>query len=170
MKRLSERIAGVSPVKLALMVRQLRAEGDGLELLNAEPIAVIGIGCRFPGGASDPESYWKLLRDGVDAITEAPRGRWNLDDNYDPDPEAPGKMYARHGGFVEGIDQFDAGFFRISRREAVSMDPQQRMLLEVAWEALENSAQVPASLSGTPTGVFVGISTNDYFQETLKSG
>jgi thioester reductase-like protein len=170
MKSLSDRIAGISPVKLALMVRQLRSEGDGVELLNAEPIAVIGIGCRFPGGATDPESYWKLLRDGVDAITEAPRDRWNADDTYDRDPEVPGKMYVRHGGFVNAIDQFDAGFFRISRREAVSMDPQQRMLLEVAWEALENAAQVPANLSGTQTGVFVGISTNDYVQEAIKSG
>src|SRR5258706_15512750 len=134
MKSLSERIAGVSPIKLALMVRQLRSEIDGIELLNAEPIAVIGMGCRFPGGVTDPESYWKLLRDGVDAITEAPKDRWNPDEYYDPDPEAPGKMYSRHGGFIQDIDQFDAPLFPISRREALNMDPQHPLLLEVARE------------------------------------
>jgi acyl transferase domain-containing protein len=130
----------------------------------SEPIAVIGLGCRFPGGANDPESYWRLLRDGIDAVREVPRERWNLDDYYDPDPDKPGKMYSRHGGFIQDVDKFDAAFFRISPREAASMDPQQRLALEVTWEALENAGQSCDELKGTRTGVFIGITTNDYAQ------
>jgi len=167
MKTLSQRIAGVSSVKLALMVRQLRSGIDGIEMLHAEPIAVIGIGCRFPGRVTGPESFWKLLRDGLDAITDPPPGRWS-DADY-VNSEGAGKRGFFRAGYVDGIDRFDAGFFHISPREATSMDPQQRILLEVAWEALENAALVPASLSATPTGVFVGISNNDYFQQVLRS-
>jgi acyl transferase domain-containing protein len=128
-----------------------------------EPIAIIGIGCRFPG-AKDPETFWQLLRDGVDAITEIPTNRWNINELYDPNPESPGKMSSRYGGFLQQVDQFDPHFFGISPREAVSMDPQQRLLLEVAWEALEDAGQVQKRLAGSRTGVFVGISTNDYSQ------
>src|SRR5439155_1153897 len=103
----------------------------------AEPIAVIGFACRFPGEADTPEAFWNLLRRGVDTIREVPPDRWDIEAYYDADPDAPGKMYIRHGGFVENVEQFDASFFGISRREAVSMDPQQRLLLEVSWEALE---------------------------------
>jgi acyl transferase domain-containing protein/aryl carrier-like protein len=127
-----------------------------------EPIAIIGIGCRFPGGANNPESFWKLLQDGVDAITEVPADRWSIKHFYDPNPERLGKIYSRWGGFVEHIDQFDPQFFGISPREAANMDPQQRMLLDVAWEALEDGGQVPENLAGTNTGVFIGISLNDY--------
>ncbi|MBC6435614.1 type I polyketide synthase [Nostoc sp. HG1] len=126
-----------------------------------EPIAIIGIGCRFPG-AKDPEAFWELLRKGVDAITEIPKNRWDLDKYYDPNPEIPGKTNSRCGGFLQQVDQFDPHFFGISPREAMSMDPQQRLLLEVAWEALEDAGQVREQLSGSRTGVFVGISTNDY--------
>lgn len=126
-----------------------------------EPIAIIGIGCRFPG-AKNPDAYWKLLRNGVDAITEVPPDRWNIDDFYDPDPSAPGKMNTRYGGFIEDVDQFDPYFFGISPREAMSMDPQQRLLLEVAWEALEDAGQVLEDLSSKQVGVFVGISSHDY--------
>jgi acyl transferase domain-containing protein/acyl carrier protein len=126
-----------------------------------EPIAIIGIGCRFPG-AKDPEAFWQLLRNGVDAITEIPKNRWNLNEYYDPNPEIPGKTNSRCGGFLQQVDQFDPHFFGISPREAMSMDPQQRLLLEVAWEALEDAGQVREQLSGSRTGVFVGISTNDY--------
>ncbi|MBD2519332.1 SDR family NAD(P)-dependent oxidoreductase [Nostoc sp. FACHB-973] len=129
--------------------------------IEMEAIAIIGIGCRFPG-AKDPEAFWQLLRNGVDAITEIPKNRWDLDEYYDPNPEIPGKTNSRCGGFLQQVDQFDPHFFGISPREAMSMDPQQRLLLEVAWEALEDAGQVREQLSGSRTGVFVGISTNDY--------
>jgi len=128
---------------------------------KTEPIAIIGIGCRFPG-AHGPEAFWQLLREGVDAITEVPAERFNLHAFYDPDPTIPGKMNTRWGGFLDQVDQFDPHFFGISPREALRMDPQQRLLLEVTWEALEDAGQAPERLTGTRTGVFIGISTNDY--------
>ena len=126
-----------------------------------EPIAIIGIGCRFPG-ANDPAAFWQLLRDGVDAIREVPADRFDQHAFYDPDPATPGKMNTRWGGFLEQVDQFDANFFGISPREALRMDPQQRLLLEVTWEALQDAGQVPERLAGTQVGVFIGIATNDY--------
>ncbi|MFQ5794194.1 MAG: type I polyketide synthase [Candidatus Bipolaricaulia bacterium] len=126
-----------------------------------EPIAIIGIGCRFPG-ANGPDAFWQLLQDGMDAITEVPADRWDIDAFYDPTPDALGKMNTRWGSFLEQVDQFDPHFFGISPREAARIDPQQRILLEVAWEALEDGGQVPDRLAGTRTGVFIGISTNDY--------
>ncbi|MEE8526588.1 MAG: SDR family NAD(P)-dependent oxidoreductase, partial [Thermoanaerobaculia bacterium] len=132
-----------------------------------EPIAVIGLGCRFPVSAATPEDFWRQLRDGVDAIGEVPPDRWDIDAYYDPDVRVPGKMYTRWGGFVDGVDRFDAQFFGISPREALSLDPQQRWLLEVAWEALENAGRSPAGLVGSRTGVFVGISCNDYLQRIV---
>jgi acyl transferase domain-containing protein/acyl carrier protein len=128
---------------------------------GAEPIAVIGLGCRFPG-APDPEAFWKLLRSGGDAISEVPADRWDIGAFYDQDPATPGRVTTRHGGFLAGIDQFEPSFFCISPREASHMDPQQRLLLEVTWEALENAGISPQSLHGSDTGIFVGISTNDY--------
>jgi acyl transferase domain-containing protein/acyl carrier protein len=128
---------------------------------SAEPIAIIGIGCRFPG-AIDADAFWELLRNGVDAIREVPAERFNVEAFFDPDPAAPGKMNTRWGGFIEDVDQFDAHFFGISPREAARMDPQQRLLLEVAVQALEDAGQVGQELAGTPTGVFIGISNNDY--------
>jgi acyl transferase domain-containing protein len=127
-----------------------------------EPIAIIGMGCRFPGDANSPEAFWKLLRDGVDAITEVPEDRWNLDIFLGPRGAKPGKIRTRWGGFVDKIDEFDAEFFGISPPEASSMDLQHRLLLEVAWEALEDGGQVPEKLAGSKTGVFIGISTSDY--------
>ena len=108
-----------------------------------EPIAIIGIGCRFPGGANSPEAFWKLLCDGVDAISEIPANRWNLEKFYDPDRAKPGRTYVRWGGFIDQLEHFDAQFFGISPREAAYMDPQQRWLLEASWEALEDGGQVP---------------------------
>jgi acyl transferase domain-containing protein/acyl carrier protein len=129
----------------------------------AEPIAIVGMGCRFPGGANTPEAYWQLLINGVDAIQDVPASRWNADDYFDPDPAALGKMYVKAGGFLnQPVDEFEPLFFGISPREAASMDPQQRLLLEVTWEALENAGQAPSQLEGSRTGVFVGINTNDY--------
>ncbi|MBP1776753.1 MAG: eryA, partial [candidate division NC10 bacterium] len=126
-----------------------------------DPVAIIGIGCRFPG-ANDPAAFWKMLRDGVDAVREVPMDRFDPDLFYDPDPATPGKMNTRWGGFLEQVDQFDPAFFGISRREALRMDPQQRLLLEVTWEALQDAGQVPERLAGSPVGVFIGIATNDY--------
>jgi malonyl CoA-acyl carrier protein transacylase len=126
-----------------------------------ESIAIIGMGFRFPG-ANNPESFWNLLREGVDAITEIPSERWNIDQFYDPKPATPGKMITRHGGFLKQVDQFDPSFFGISPREAESIDPQQRLVLEVAWEAIENAGIAPDKLSGSQTGVFIGIGNYDY--------
>ncbi len=141
---------------------ELQAKVDVLGRVKTEPIAIIGLGCRFPMGANDPEAFWRLLRDGVHAISEVPRDRWDVDAYYDPDPSAPGKMYTRYAGFLDRVDTFDPHFFGIAPREAVSMDPQQRLLLEVTWEALEHAGIVPERLLGSLTGVFIGISTSDY--------
>ncbi|MEP6915116.1 MAG: type I polyketide synthase, partial [Acidobacteriota bacterium] len=132
-----------------------------IEAARSEPIAIVGIGCRFPGG-DGPDAYWALLRDGVDAVAEVPADRWDIDAYYDADPDAPGKMNTRFGAFVAGIDRFDPQFFGISPREAASMDPQQRLVLETAWEALEHAGIDPDSLVGSDTGVFAGSSTHDY--------
>jgi acyl transferase domain-containing protein/SAM-dependent methyltransferase len=153
----------LSPLKRAIVeLRELRTRLDELERVRSEPIAVVGVGCRFPGGVSDPNSFWRLLRDGVDAVTEVPPERWDVEAFYDADPDRPGKMYARHGAFVKDVERFDPRFFGISPREAVSMDPQQRLLLEVAWEALENAGQAADKLLDSDTGVFVGIGPGDY--------
>jgi acyl transferase domain-containing protein/acyl carrier protein len=131
------------------------------EATTIDPIAIVGMACRFPG-AADLASFWHLLRHGVDAITEVPSDRWDVEALYAPAPGTPGKMCSKWGGFVAGIDQFDAAFFGISAREAARIDPQQRMFLEVAWEALEDAGQSPAALAGSRTGVFAGVCTNDY--------
>ena len=128
-----------------------------------EPIAIVAVACRFPG-APDPEAYWELLSGAVDAIREIPDDRFDVDEYYDPDPEAPGKIYTRYGGYLDGIDGFDPEFFNISPREAVWMDPQQRLMLEIAWEGLERAGYSPASLRGSRTGVFVGVAANEYSQ------
>ena len=134
-----------------------------------EPIAVVGLACRFPG-ARNAADFWQLLENGIDAIREVPDDRWDISAYYDEDPGAEGKMYTRHGGFIDDIDGFDAAFFEISPREAISMDPQHRHLLEVSWLALEDAGIAPASLSGEPVGVFVGISTSDYYQVLAEQG
>ena len=159
----------VSRLKRAFhAIEKLQARLDALEYAKTEPIAIIGIGCRFPGGADTPEAFWQLLHDGGDAITEVPADRWNIEDYYDPNPDAPGKMYTRYGGFLERVDTFDPLFFEISPREVTLLDPQQRLLLEVTWEALENANQVPEQLFGSLTGVFVGISNTDYVLRFMK--
>src|SRR6266516_5092969 len=127
-----------------------------------EPIAIVGMACRFPGGANDPSSFWKLLRDGIDAIMEVPEQRWNASRFHHPNAGAPGRMVSRWGGFVGNVDLFDAAFFGIAPREAARVDPQHRWLAEVTWEAMEDAGLPPEQLAGTRTGVFVGISTSDY--------
>ncbi len=147
----------------------LAAEFDkASRIAGAEPVAVVGIGCRFPGDVAGPESYWRLLVDGQDAITRIPADRWDADAFFDPDPLVPGRMTTKWGGFVSDVAGFDADFFGITPREAAAMDPQQRMLLEVAWEALEHAGIPPDSLGGTRTGVVMGLSSWDYTLVNLE--
>ena len=136
---------------------------------RVEPVAIVGIGCRLPGGANDPESFWSLLVESRSGISQVPADRWNLDRFYHPDPAAAGGMVMQRGGFVDHLADFDAGFWGISPREAVRMDPQQRWLLEVAWEAIEDAGVAPSQLRGRRIGVFVGISGNDYGGLQLRS-
>ena len=144
-------------------IAALESELSVLKAEKAEPIAIIGMSCRFPGGANNPEAYWQLLSDGREAIREIPADRWFADDYYDPNPQTAGKAYTRSAGFLDyPIDRFEPQFFEISPREAKALDPQQRLLLEVCWEALENAGQSPDRLGESRTGVFVGISTDDY--------
>ncbi|MFE4819063.1 SDR family NAD(P)-dependent oxidoreductase [Streptomyces sp. NPDC056704] len=153
---LDERPAGERPVGAAAPVpADAPVRGD-------EDIAVISMGCRYPGGADDPEALWRLLASGEDAITEVPAGRWDTRGLYDPDPEAPGKAYTLRGGFLSDIDRFDAHFFGISPREAAAMDPQQRLLLGTAWETIERAGIVPDTLNGSSTGVYIGLYDSGY--------
>ena len=149
---------------------QNRAGSHRKESSLDEPIAIVGISCRFPGGSVDPKSYWKLLCDGVDAIKEAPSDRYDINDYYDDDISAKGKMTTRFGGFLEQIDLFDPDFFGISPREALQIDPQQRIMLELAYEALEDAGIPPEKLKGSNTGVFHGVIWNDYATLQHRSG
>ena len=154
--------AGISALKLALLAQQARQQMNGIDLLAAEPIAIIGAGCRFPGGANSPDDFWQLLAGGVDAIRTVPADRWDADALYDADPFAKGKLNTKYGGFLDDIAAFDAPFFEISPREAIHMDPQQRLVLEVATEALEQAGIVREALSGSLTGVFMAATLFDY--------
>lgn len=131
-------------------------------MMPREPIAIVGIGCRFPGGVETPEAFWELIINRLDVIQEIPSNRFDVDAIYDPTPGVPGKTCSRWGGFIDHIDQFDASFFGISPRESSRMDPQQRLLLETTWDALNDAGLAPTSLAGSPTGVFVAVSTVDY--------
>ncbi|MFN8225880.1 MAG: type I polyketide synthase [Mycobacterium sp.] len=137
---------------------QIAEEGD------TEPIAVVGIGCRLPGGVNDPEQYWQLLRDGASGVVRVPENRWDVEEFYSAEQPVPGTMCTREGGFLTSWqpDEFDAEFFGISPREAIGMDPQQRLLMEVTWEALENAGVTATQIRGSQTGVFVGLTTTDY--------
>jgi acyl transferase domain-containing protein len=159
----------LSPLKRAyLKLEELQTRVEAFERAKNEPIAIIGIGCRFPGGASDPDAFLRVLRDGVDAVSEIPAGRWDVDAYFDPRPGVPGRMYTRAGAFLADVDRFDPHVFGIAPREAVMIDPQQRLLLEVAWEALERAGYAPDRLGGSATGVFIGICRSDYGQALIK--
>jgi acyl transferase domain-containing protein/acyl carrier protein len=155
---------------LASEILQLSVGKDNQQTLTLpnhelnEPIAIIGMGCSFPGGASDPEQFWQILQQGLNTCAEIPYERWDINAYYDPDPEAGGKVLTRYGHFVDSVDQFDPAFFGISPREAMAIDPQHRLLLEVSWQALERSGQALERLAGAPVGVFVGTNAHDYEQ------
>jgi len=148
--------------QMFLALKQAETKLEMMERSRSEAIAIIGMGCRFPGNANTPESFWELLSNGKDSVREIPLERWDIDSYYDPNPDTPGKMYIRHAALVEQVDRFDPQFFGISGREAHSIDPQQRFILEVTWEALERSGINPQQLENTQTGVFLGIGQNDY--------
>ena len=161
--------ANLSPLKRAILeLREMRAKLDEMESSQKGSIAIVGMGLRLPGGMRNESSLWQVLANGVDTISEIPADRWDLAAYYDPDPDKPGKMNTRYGSFLKDADQFDAEFFGVSPREAVSMDPQHRLLMETSWEALENAAIAPASLSGSQTGVFVGIGNSDYWRMAYR--
>ncbi|TDH64710.1 type I polyketide synthase [Okeania hirsuta] len=156
--------------RLLLKLKQATAKIQEIKAAATEPIAIIGMGCRFPGGSSTPEAFWDVFQNGVDAIAEVPKERWNLDDYYDPDPETPGKMHSPYGGFIDRVKEFDPNFFGISPKETINLDPQHRLLLEVSWEALEHSGKNPQQLKGSQTGVFIGICANDYSHRIFSHG
>ncbi len=160
---MSTPVVELSPVKRALLeIRELRARISELESAAREPIAIVGMGIRAPGGVRDVASFAELLWGGVDAITPIPPDRWSLEAWYDELQDTAGKMTTRYGGFLTDIQHFDAEFFGIAPVEAASMDPQQRLVLQLAWEALENAGHAPASLAGTRSGVYLGIANSDY--------
>src|SRR5262245_3040381 len=158
----------LSPLKRAYVaLEQMQAKLDAVERGRTEPIAIVGMGCRFPG-ADGPDAYWDMLREGRNVVREIPRTRWDLNEFYNPDPAAAGTMYTRWAALLDEVDRFEPQFFGIAPREAVSMDPQQRLLLEVCWEALEHAGQAPDRLHGSATGVFVAMTASDYCTMQLK--
>lgn len=159
--QLSEYLAGDEKAKVTVHHSPQRSSD------RQEPVAIIGMACRFPG-AANPDEFWKLLINGQSGIQEVPQDRWDVNAFYDPNVETPGKMATRWGGFIPDVDKFDPTFFSISPREATYMDPQQRLLLEVAWETFENAGQIPSALKGSHTGVFVGVTNPDY--PSLQAG
>jgi hypothetical protein len=154
--------------KVLNALREARVRIETLERQRAEPIAIIGMACRLPGGVNSPEDYWRLLKERRDAIVPVPGDRWRMEDYYSPDPEEPGKVNVTGGGFIEIPKAFDAEFFGVAPREAMSLDPQQRLMLEVSWEALERAGLASRKLNGMNVGVFAAICWNDYGQRLFE--
>jgi len=157
--------AGAGPAELT------RSKGSAAVVeARVTPVAVIGMACRLPGGIDSPELLWEALLRGDDPITEIPADRWDVDEHYDPEPGVPGRSVSRWGGFLDDVGGFDADFFGIGEREAAAIDPQHRLMLETAWEAVEHAGLVPSSLSGSRTGVFAGLCHDDYTLVTNDAG
>ena len=169
MSDIASRLAGLSPEKRALLAQRLREQGSAA-VGGAEPIAIIGLGCRFPGGVESPESFWRLISEGGDAVAEVPVERWSADAYYDPDSSRPGRMNTRWGSWLPRLDEFDTAFFGLAPRETARMDPQQRVVLEVCAEALEDAGQTLEQLAGSRTGVYVGTHVNDYAWMAFAGG
>lgn len=160
----------LTPLQKAFIALQdAEARITELEAMRNAPIAVIGLGCRAPGGVVDGDSFWRLLEEERETTGPVPADRWNHEALYDPNPETPGRISTRNGSFLERIDTFDPEFFGITPREAAGMDPQQRLVLEICWEALENAGQSPKGLEGSATGVFIGAAAGDYAYLQLKA-
>ncbi len=165
-----ERLRKLTPKQLLLLAVDQQERLEAMQRAEREPIAVIGIGCRFPGDADSPDAFWDLLRQGRDATRKVPADRWDINALFDADPDAPGRMSVRSGGFLNSVSGFDAGFFGIAPREALSMDPQQRLLLEVVWEALEHAAIPAHRLAASTASVFVGTCNSEHFLRMLDRG
>lgn len=164
-----ERVHAERLARALTALERMQQKLDAKERAASEPIAIVGIGCRFPGGADTPEKFWDLLREGRDATGEIPADRWD-ESLYDPNPDAAGKIYTRRAAFLPDVSGFDPQFFNISPREAERLDPQQRLLLEVTWEALENAGMVPERTREARGGVFIGVGQNDYGLLQFYSG
>ena len=162
MENHAEQPTALSPTKRALLaLKEMQAKLDAIEQARTEPVAIVGMACRFPG-ASNLAAYWQMLCEGRSGIADVPPERWDIDALFSPEAVVPGKIRSRHGGFIEALDQFDARFFGISPREAPHVDPRQRLILEVAWEALEDAGIPPDGLAGSQTEVYVATLTADY--------